>query len=1065
MKPVAASPNPDEPLVPDLIEVCLPAGARAVVFSDLHLGEKGTNSSELVAAELSRAIDSWDGPGLVVLAGDAFELLAEPHKDPNKALNAHPRLASALRAFAGADGRQVIVLPGNHDGCLAWHAPAIKAVQKTGARIALAVDIVAETGGGAKRVRVEHGHQLDPPNAFDDPRNPGETPIGHHVVRDLLPIARRAEWLSGADLVSDPADVGGFVSSRLIYRRVAQRSLVLAAPFLAALALILVRVGLHLVGNDGTARSLRPATAISVGFGLVAIVAFVVVTAFWSSVLRRSFEGLELNDTAEVAGSRNEAPRALARKLVSSGYVGLVSGHTHEAELTDLGSGFYANTGRSNAVVHRRNGRFGLPPAFALAREISWAELEAGSSLHVRLYFSQQELPTTTTLERIATRPMTGASPKPSEVASWPNGGAWPQVADVSVGRKRVRRRGAIALGVAALLDLVTAVIPPFRGALRSASHVVPLAVSQTAAVLVALTGIALLLLARGVRRGQRHAWGVAVLLLGASSVLHLVRGLAVLEGLIALGTMLYLFSNRRHFRVKEDEVSIRRGLQTLVIGGLVALAAGVGTIEAFPGRNKPRLPLGRAIEAAAQRMVGLDAIDISHRVDAFLSPTLLAVSLGLAVAVGWLFFQPMRASRLSVRAPESEEQARRLVREYGGDTLSYFALRDDKRWFFWGDTLVAYGIYQGVCLVSPDPIGPVVERAGAWAAFRRFADDHGWPVAVMGAGESWLPIYRASGLKDLYVGDEAVVDVRRFSLEGGRNKGLRQAVNRIAKYGYRIEFHDPAHISDQLEASLRALMTESRRGDVERGFSMTLSRIFNPEDAGLLLAVCFGPDDKPAAFCHFVPAGAITGYSLDLMRRSEGEHPNGLTDFVVVRTIEHLQQQGSVGLGLNFAVMRSVLAGERGDKLSLRVQKWLLLRMSGSMQIESLWKFNSKFDPDWVPRYAVYDSVENILSSAVAIARAESFVDLPVIGRFFSPPDSRRLEPLPGLPPASSEPESDDAPPGSVPPVVADRYPDQRQPVTGDSGVGSAKTVTAGQGGPGPTAGDQVVEVNDRTS
>jgi lysylphosphatidylglycerol synthetase-like protein (DUF2156 family) len=212
--------------------------------------------------------------------------------------------------------------------------------------------------------------------------------------------------------------------------------------------------------------------------------------------------------------------------------------------------------------------------------------------------------------------------------------------------------------------------------------------------------------------------------------------------------------------------------------------------------------------------------------------------------------------------------------------------------------------------------------------------------------------------------------------------------VNRIAKYGYTIEFHDPATISDDLRAGLRALMTESRRGEMERGFSMTLSRIFHPSDreSGLLLAVCRGPDGTPAAFCHFVPAAAISGYSLDLMRRSEGEHPNGLTDFVVVRTIEHLREQGCRGLGLNFSVMRSVLAGERGDRLALRVQQWLLQRLSDTMQIESLWRFNAKFDPDWVPRYAVYDSPEHLLSSAMAVARAESFWELPLIGRFLAP-------------------------------------------------------------------------------
>src|SRR5205085_615352 len=145
------------------------------------------------------------------------------------------------------------------------------------------------------------------------------------------------------------------------------------------------------------------------------------------------------------------------------------------------------------------------------------------------------------------------------------------------------------------------------------------------------------------------------------------------------------------------------------------------------------------------------------------------------------------------------------------------------------------------------------------------------------------------------------------------------------------------------------------------------------------------------AAFGQFVPAPGIDGYSLDLMRRSDGNHPNGLTDFVAVKTIEHLRERGMKGLGLNFATMRAVLAGELGHGPSQRAQRWVLRRLSGSMQIESLWRYNAKFAPTWQPRYAVYDAAENIVPAALAVAKAESFWELPVIGRFLVPKVAER--------------------------------------------------------------------------
>jgi lysylphosphatidylglycerol synthetase-like protein (DUF2156 family) len=158
----------------------------------------------------------------------------------------------------------------------------------------------------------------------------------------------------------------------------------------------------------------------------------------------------------------------------------------------------------------------------------------------------------------------------------------------------------------------------------------------------------------------------------------------------------------------------------------------------------------------------------------------------------------------------------------------------------------------------------------------------------------------------------------------------------------------------------------------------MTLSRLFDPDDRGLLLAVARSADGTPAAFCQFVPAPAINGWSLDVMRRSIGEHPNGLVDFLVVETIRHVQATGGTGLGLNFAALRAVLAGETGS----RIERRLLEQLSETMQIESLWRFNAKFHPDWHPRYLVVDGAEHLPATGAAVARAESLWELPLLGR-----------------------------------------------------------------------------------
>src|SRR5581483_11230272 len=670
-----------------------------------------------------------------------------------------------------------------------------------------------------------------------------------------------------------------------------------------------------------------------------------------------------------------------AEARIFAGAAGFISGHTGEAELTSLGRGFYANAGVSGSRLRPRAARFGLPPVYVAERTVSWIELEAGADLHVRLVRAQVDEPGNTLLERLAVRPGPEPSPRPSVVASFPGGADWPPLVSGEASRRRTRRITGSVIAATGVLNLASAITPPLHGRLELLRDLFPMAVPQTASALVAVAGLGMLLLSRGVRRGPRHAWMLAVGLSAVSAALHVVKGLDVEEALVALGVLAYLVAKRRAFTADADRTSVGRGLVVLAAGGALALL--IGTITVLWSGDPSRMSLGRAIGAVAERFVGIDSVAIPGRRGHFLTTTLGAVGVALVLFASWQLFRPVVARH----QPDADaHRARDVVRRYGGDTLAYFALRDDKQHWLWKDTLVAHAVHNGVCIVSPDPIGPVSQRISAWRAFRSYADRNGWVVVVMGASQTWLPIYRATAMHDIYVGDEAIVDVQRFSLEGGRMKGLRQAVNRIANHGYRIEFLDPSRLDPALEHELRQLMVESRRGDVERGFSMTLGRVFSPADDGLLLAVCFAPSGSAAAFCQFVPAADIDGYSLDLMRRSEGaEHPNGLTDFVVVRTIEHLRERGMSGLGLNFAVMRSVLAHESGDGLGQRIERRMLGWLSESMQIESLWRYNAKFDPDWHPRYAVYDAPESFLTSALAVAKAESFWELPLIGRFLT--------------------------------------------------------------------------------
>ena len=997
----------------------VPLGRRVMVVSDLLLTPEATATSSAVSAEVARALNTWDGPGILIIAGNLFDLTGadSPLSQAQRTLQSHPALAQALTRFATVEERRVIRQTGTHEPGYETDPETIEALTARGVEPLGPVDLHLHTATGVRVVRVEPGGHAyasgcsGPETEFDPAADAKPGAIGHSSAgkgwRSLVAHSTDdALWLVGLNRLSDPSALSRFVVSRTLYRRLGRYAWWLLVPFVVA-GLLRLAVTPWVLGHIGSglpARAIRHAHQADLGDQIVIalLVALVVlgVLALVLGLLSRRVWSILGGGAVELVQSEaaaNDTARDAGRRLVGQGYAGLITAATFQSELTHLGVGFYANVGATAEVVEEHRGRLGLPPVFLNNQRVSWVELETGAELHVRMLLARNELRSPSLLERLITRGRSVRSLHPSLVASYPMGESWPPAPDfhlVHRRTRRVRRLASASILFAGIVDLLDAVTPPLRGRLHVVLQYLPLRASVAAGALIAMAGLALVALGRGILRGQRRSWRVAVALLSGTIILHLIAGADIEESAVALGVLVLLVTSRRDFQAASDSSSLRSALIALWLGLIGITQLTTASIEIFNHMRHSHhtpIPWWTACWAVSERLVGIRTIPLPQRMDRFLAPSLLAIGLSMVAVILFLFTRPVVDRRLTT-GRAAEFRARDIVRRHGASTLDYFALRSDKKWFFHRDSMVAYAVYGGVCLISPDPIGPRSEREQVWGAFRRFADHHGWVTSVMGAGEDWLSIYRDSGMHNIYLGDEAVVKVQAFTLAGGDMKGLRQAFNRIKNHGYTATFHDPARLGPGLSRELTALMGMSRQGEHERGFSMMLGRVFDPRDTGLLLAVVRGPDGRPAAMCQFVPAPGIHGFSLDLMRRDPGDHPNGLLDFALCSTIEHLRQDGYEGLSLNFAALRSTLSGDKGDGTMQRAERWFLKRLSNFAQIESLWKFNAKYEPEWLPRYVVFDTAEHLVPVVMAILRAESLWEIPVLGRLLAAGAEKRM-------------------------------------------------------------------------
>ena len=311
-------------------------------------------------------------------------------------------------------------------------------------------------------------------------------------------------------------------------------------------------------------------------------------------------------------------------------------------------------------------------------------------------------------------------------------------------------------------------------------------------------------------------------------------------------------------------------------------------------------------------------------------------------------------------------------------DSLAYFALRDDRATVRAGDALIAYGTVGSVALAAGDPLGPPHQWPAAIAAFLGQAAAQGRIAAALGCGEAAAGAWRTAGLACVYLGDEAVLDLDRFSLEGRAVRIARQSWHRARRAGYtsvacRARDLDPAQT-----AALAELSRHWQGQAAERGFSMALGRLFDRRDPDTLVVAASDGGGRLRGFLHFVPWDG-DGASLDVMRRDR-DAPSWLNDFLVVEAARSLPRLGIRRLSLNFSFLRALLTAgaDAAAPLRLRLVRWLLRRLSGPFQIETLYRFNRKFAPDWQPRYLAVEAAEDLPRVALATLRAEGLLCLP---------------------------------------------------------------------------------------
>jgi lysyl-tRNA synthetase class 2 len=531
------------------------------------------------------------------------------------------------------------------------------------------------------------------------------------------------------------------------------------------------------------------------------------------------------------------------------------------------------------------------------------------------------------------------------------------------------------------LLDVISAVTPEEHYRLHAVRQILPMTATHVASATTAVAGLLLMMLGHGLRRRKRRAWAAAVALLAATAATHLAKGLDAEEAAVTVVLFGVLVWRRREFFAQADPRSRMRAPATFLVMFVASFAFGMLLLWARGGAIVGSPSVLHRAEHVVDGFVGVEG-PVHFRSDRS-SDVIFDILLGLGIATLVVpSYLLLRAGEPPARLSADDEQRLRdlLARQGHRDSLGYFALRRDKAVIFsdTGKAAISYRVVSGVMLASGDPIGDPEAWPGAVRAFLAEATKHAWVPAVMGCselgGEVWV---READLRALELGDEAIVDVSQFTLEGRAMRNVRQMVARVERAGYKTAVRRIRDMTPDEIAEVRRQAAAWRGAEVERGFSMALGRFGDAADLDCV-AVTATLDDRLAAVLHFVPWGP-DGLSLDLMRRDREADP-GLNELLIVAAIRAAPELGVSKVSLNFAVFRSAL--ERGGRLGagpvLRMWRELLLVASRWFQIESLYRFNAKFRPMWEPRFICYRNAREIPRVAIAALEAEVFLVWP---------------------------------------------------------------------------------------
>lgn len=423
---------------------------------------------------------------------------------------------------------------------------------------------------------------------------------------------------------------------------------------------------------------------------------------------------------------------------------------------------------------------------------------------------------------------------------------------------------------------------------------------------------------------------------------------------LLAPAVLIVLWLMRKAYVVRSDYISFTNTLKFSILVIVVSVGYGVGGYMLMDIRD-----YRQEITAPQALLYTVDQFGLTtnrpqpHTRRALVfEDSLTFISLAAAALVFVSLFQPVRARY--VHRGKDIMQMRKLIYDAAEDSEDYFKIWPTDKFYIFSPLQragIAYKVQHGYAMAAGAPVG---NKHSFKSALQAFHDDclvNDWRpvfIHILGDTASWL---ERQGYRKQLIGQEAVVDVAKFTEATGQRKHFREIRARFARLNFTAEVLTPPHTSEVI-SRLQQISHEwlERPGRTERGFMMGYFSPAYLQQCRLLVA-----RDSTGAiqgFVTVVPSPMPSEANIDLFRSSTAA-PGNINDFMFMELIRqlHLEDVTSLNLGL------CPLAGLE-DEPSTMINRALRFAYAAGDRLYSfkgLYRFKSKYEPAWRDRYIAY--------------------------------------------------------------------------------------------------------------